>query len=406
MKVLVPNIGSTSLKWRLFDFSDGGERLLHRGAVERVTDYGAAIDECLAELRRAGALGTDEDLGAVGFKTIIAKGINGCVRVDSDVLASMEAYAGVAPAHNPPYLAGIRNFGARMPGVPLVALFETAFYQFVPEYAMRYAVPDVWLHAGVRRWGFHGASHKFIAERSACLMGRDDIARRVRHLYGKGAGASSSAAPLRVISCHLGGSSSVTGIRDGLAVTTSFGMSPQSGLPQNNRVGDLDVAAIPYVMRTFHLPLEEVERQLSTESGLKALSGISNDVRDIERAAAAGDERASLALDAYAHAVRHWIGACYVDLNGLDALVFTAGVGENSPALRARICGRLDALGISLNPPANDSARGEARIDGPASQVQIWVIPTNEELVVARETVHLLQSSDTRGPGTPKLLVS
>ncbi len=182
MKILVPNIGSTSLKWRLFDFSNGEERLLHKGGFERVTDYARAIGDCLEQLKAAGAIHRESDIAAVGFKTIIAKGITGCVRIDERVLRAMEAYSGLAPAHNPPYITGIRLFADRMPDVPLIALFETAFYQFAPEAMMRYAVPEAWHDAGVRRWGFHGASHKFIAERSADLLGRPDVADRTRAL--------------------------------------------------------------------------------------------------------------------------------------------------------------------------------------------------------------------------------
>src|SRR5262245_35440397 len=191
MKILVPNLGSTSLKWRLFDFTGGEERLLHKGGFERVSDYPAAVENCLGELKRAGVLADERELAGIGFKTIIAKGITGCVRIDDVVLGAMEAYNGLAPAHNPPYIAGIRLFGKRIPGVPLVALFETAFYQFAPESMMRYAVPESWHEAGIRRWGFHGASHKFIAERSAELLGRPDVAERVRRLYARALPAGS-----------------------------------------------------------------------------------------------------------------------------------------------------------------------------------------------------------------------
>src|SRR5688572_24941602 len=186
MKVLVANLGSTSLKWRLFDFSNGQEQMLHKGGLERVTDYPKAVEECLAQLRDAGHIASEKDLAAVGFKTVVAKNVNGCVRLDETVVKAMEAFNGIAPAHNPPYISGIRLFAQRMPKTPLVGLFETAFYQYAPEAAMRYAVPDAWNDAGVRRWGFHGASHKFIAERSAELLGRDDVAKRARNLYVDG----------------------------------------------------------------------------------------------------------------------------------------------------------------------------------------------------------------------------
>ena len=275
--------------------------------------------------------------------------MTGCVRLDERVLSAMEAYNGLAPAHNPPYITGIRLFAKRMPGVPLVGLFETAFYQFAPEAMMRYAVPDAWHDIGVRRWGFHGASHKFIAERSAELLGRDDVAERARHLYVDGGKTPVNEPALRVISCHLGGSSSITGILNGVAIGNSMGMSPQSGLPHNNRVGDLDAEAIPYAVKTLGITIEEAQRQLTKESGLKGLSGVSNDIRDITAAADQGNAKAKLALDVFVASARHWIGSYFFELNGADAIVFTAGIGENRAELRAAICANLDQLGIVLD---------------------------------------------------------
>ena len=392
MKILVANLGSTSLKWRLYEFVSGTESLLHKGGFERVTDYPKAIDDCLAQLQTAGAIAGEQDLAAVGFKTIMAKGVNGCVRLDESVVRAMEAFNGIAPAHNPPYISGIRLFAQRMPGVPLVGLFETAFYQWMPEAATRYAVPDDWHDAGVRRWGFHGASHKFIAERSAELLGRSGVAERARRLYVDGGKTPHREPDLRVISCHLGGSSSITGIRDGIAIGTSMGLSPQSGLPQNNRVGDLDSFAVPFMMRSKGLTLDQAEKALCRESGLKALSGGYNDVRDIESQAKLGNARAQLALDVLVQQARHWIGAFYLELNGLDALVFTAGIGENNAALRQAVCARLDGLGILLDQAGNQSVRAvEATISSPASKVKVFVIPANEELVVAREVKRFLE---------------
>ncbi len=392
MKILVANIGSTSLKWRLFDFSNGAERLLHKGGLERVTDYPAAIEDCLRQLKAAGAIANESDLAAVGFKTVIAKDVTGCVRLEEPVLAAMEAYCGLAPAHNPPYITGIRLFAQRMPGVPLIGLFETAFYQFAPECMMRYAVPEAWRAIGIRRWGFHGASHKFIAERSAELLGRNDVAERVRRIYVGGVPPAALGKPFRVISCHLGGSSSITGILDGVAIGNSLGMSPQSGLPHNNRVGDLDAEALPYAMKTLGLSVDEAQRQLSKEGGLKGLSGLSNDIRDIQDAAAKGNAQAQLAIDVYVSEARRWIGGYFLQLNGADALVFTAGIGENRAELRAAVCAQLDQLGIVLDPAKNAATRAtEAVISTADSRVQVLVIPTNEELVVARETKRLLE---------------
>jgi len=393
MKVLVANIGSTSLKWRLFDFSNGGERLLHKGGFERVTDYPKAIEDCLAQLKQAGAIASENDLAAVGFKTVIAKGVTGCVRLDEQVLRAMEDYNGLAPAHNPPYIAGIRLFARRIPQVPLAGLFETAFYQFAPEPMMRYAVPDSWHEMGVRRWGFHGASHKFIAERSAELLGRKDVAFRAQNLYLDGGRSPVDGPPLRVISCHLGGSSSITGILNGVAIGNSLGMSPQSGLPHNNRVGDLDPEALPYAVKTLKISVEEAQRQLAKEGGLKGLSGgLSNDVRDIQEAAGKGNDKAQLALDLLVSEARRWIGGYFFQMNGADALVFTAGIGENRTELRAAICANLDQVGIELDPARNAATCAvEGVISASQSRVKVLVIPTNEELVVARETRRLVE---------------
>ena len=395
MKILVANLGSTSLKWRLFDFSNGQERLLHKGGFERVADYPKAIGDCLLQLKDAGHIQSESDLAAVGFKTIMARGLNGCARLDESAVKAMEAFNGIAPMHNPAYITGIRLFAQRMPAVPLVGLFETAFYQWTPAAAVRYAVPEAWYEVGVRRWGFHGASHKFIAERSAELLGRDDVAERARRLYVDGGATPVRQPDLRVISCHLGGSSSITGIRNGVAMGTSMGLSPQSGLPQNNRVGDLDSFALPFLMRSTGLTLDEAERLMCKESGLKALSGGYNDMRDIEAQAAKGNARAQLALDVFVHQARHWIGSLFLQLNGADALVFTGGIGENQASIRRAVCDNLSELGIVLDPEKNQaSGATEAILSAPGSRVKVMVIPTNEELVVAREVKRFLEKPE------------
>lgn len=394
MKILVANLGSTSLKWRLFTFVSGAEAMLHKGGFERVTDYPKAIEDCLEQLRAAGHIASERDLAAVGFKTVVAKGVNGCVRLDESVVQAMEAFNPLAPAHNPAYITGVRLFARRLPSVPLVGLFETAFYQWMPDAAQRYAVPEAWFEAGVRRWGFHGASHKFVAERSAELLGRADVAERCRRLYVDGGATPVSGPPLRVISCHLGGSSSISGILNGVAVGNSLGMSPQSGLPHNNRVGDLDSFAVPFAMRSLGLSLDEVERQMCKEGGLKGLSGVSNDIRDIDAAAKSGNARAQRALDFFAHEIRRWIGGYLAQLNGADALVFTAGIGENRAEFRAAVCANLDQLGVNLDAERNAALRAtEGVISTPESRVKVMVIPTNEELVVAREVKRFLEKA-------------
>ena len=259
----------------------------------------------------------------------------------------------------------------RLPEIPLVAAFETGFHQTIPPRSGYYAAPYEWAQEyGVRRWGFHGASHAYIAGRIAELVGRQD---------------------LRVISAHLGGSSSLCAVKDGKSVANSLGMSPQTGIPHNNRVGDFDPFAIPLVMKHTGKSLDEVLDDLANRGGLLGLSGKSGDVRDLEEAAAAGDSRATLALEVFTTAVRHYLGAYLVELGGADCLVFTGGIGEKGAAVRTRVCRDLSALGIVLDEAKNQSPAGECRIDAESSSVQIWIVPTNEELIVARHAQTLLQ---------------
>ena len=390
MLILVANLGSTSFKYRLFRMEESGGEVIAKGGYERVTDYAAVIAEALAAMQREGVIGSADEIDAVGFKTVLGKDLSGCVSADEAVIAALDGFTAVAPAHNPPYVAGIRQFAQSLPKARLVALFETAFYQWTSEASANYAVPSSWRDIGIRRYGFHGASHKFVAERTAELCGREDVACIARRLYRDGP-QPVSGAPFRVVSCHLGGSSSVTGIRNGVAIGSSMGFSPQSGLPQNNRVGDLDSGAIPYAMRTLGITLDEAERQLTKQSGLLGLSGVSNDSRDIHAAAAAGNPAARLAIDSLVHSIRHWTGAFHFELGGLDALVFTAGIGENDAVIRAAVCHNLEPFGIHLDAAANAACHAtEAVISTPDSAVKILVIPANEELVLAREVFRQL----------------
>jgi len=258
-----------------------------------------------------------------------------------------------------------------------VAAFETGFHQSIPARNRHYAIPREWAkQARVERWGFHGASHRYIAERTAELLGRND---------------------LRIISCHLGGSSSLCAIRDGKSVATSMGMSPQTGLPQNNRVGDFDPFALPAILQATGLTLDEALTALASRSGLAGLSGTSGDIRDIESAIAAGSSEAQLALDVFLSAARHYLGAYLVELGGADVIVFTGGIGENGVSCRAAICQGLESLGIELDAIANANVKGianpqgEAAIHAASSRTQLWIVPTNEEIVVARATKQLLQ---------------
>jgi acetate kinase len=282
----------------------------------------------------------------------------------------MEEYAEVAPAHNPPYIAAMRLVARELPNIPLVAAFETGFHTTNPRAQQLYAVPLDWAEKhGIRRWGFHGASHRYIAERTAQLLKNRQA---------------------RIISCHLGGSSSLCAIRAGQSVATSLGMSPQSGLPHCNRVGDFDVFALPPLLRATGKTLEQVLDDLANRSGLLGLCG-HTDLRDIEAAAANGEPRAQLAFDVFVAAVRHYLGAYLLLLGGADAIVFTGGIGENSSAMRAAVCANLDWFGIALDPSLNARAKAEMRIDAAGSRVQLWTMPTNEELIVARQAKELLE---------------
>jgi acetate kinase len=376
MKILVANIGSTSFKYRLF--TTDTMTVVAQGRVERIgqpgsacPDYDSAIQMCLADLVGEGkALTKLADLNCVSFKAVHAGPLSGARRVDDELLAAMEDFAFFAPAHNPPYIAAMRAFGKTLPETPLVALLETAFFDKMDDAALTFSVPHAWkeLH-GIRRYGFHGASHRAASEIAQQLCGRKD---------------------LRHISCHLGGSSSMAAIRNGVAVDTTFGMSPQSGLPHNNRTGDLDVFAALFMMKKKSLSVDEMAKILGSQSGLAGISCTSGDVRDIEEGIARGDIRCRLALDVLVRAVRHYIGAFYVALGGLDVLTFTGGIGENGTQIRERICEGLDILGLKLDVACNRIASGEALLSTPESKVQVWMFPADEERVVARAAHEVL----------------
>ena len=381
MHVLVANLGSTSFKYRLYDME--GERQLARGGIERigaaesrcfaeidgirsersahVPDHAVAVRQCLDQLTdpETGCLRDAAQVSAIGFKAVHGGAVSGAQRVTPQLLEAMEAMASVAPAHNPPYTKAMRLLAEKLPDIPLVAAFETGFHATIPQRNRLYAVPWEWAERHhVKRWGFHGASHRYIATHMTELTGRHD---------------------LRIVSCHLGGSSSLCAIRSGESVWTSMGMSPQSGLPQNNRTGDFDPFALPWLIKETGCTLDELLADLAERSGLLGLSGSSGDVRDLETSAAAGDERAQLTLDLYTSQVRHALGAALVELGGADAVVFTGGIGENSVGVRSAVCRELSQLGIVLDEATNAKTRGEAQIQAPHSATALWVVPTNEE---------------------------
>jgi acetate kinase len=394
MICLIPNIGSTSFKYRLLDTTHEAISLA-QGRVERIGqsggecgDYPTAIRKCISAIVGPGRpLACLSQIGAIGFKVVHAGARNAQV-IDDEFLAAMEEFSFLAPAHNPPYIAAIKAFRAELPDVPMVAVIETAPYRLMSEAATTYAVPYEWREEyGIRRYGFHGASHRSASARTQELLERSN---------------------LRHISCHLGGSSSVAAFRSGVAEDTSFGASPQSGLPQNNRVGDIDVFAVLHMMKKLGMGPDQMASLLACRSGLAGISGASGDVRDLSVAAARGDRRSKLALDVFVYAIRHYLGAFMVVLGGVDVVTFSGGIGENSPDIRSAVLANLATFGIELSEQRNRSLAGEGTISADSSPVKVMVIPANEEMIVAQETVKLVSHMQAAATGAaqPAILVS
>ena len=394
MKVLVANLGSTSFKYRLFDLSN--ETQLAKGGIDRIGQVGAlsscaaqigsykaetqqsvpnhaaAVGICLEQLTNAehGCLKSVDEVGGIGFKAVFAGNLSGVRVVDETLLQKMEVLSDIAPAHNPPYVRAMRQLQQAFPQIPLVAALETGFHETIPFEHRAYAVPYEWYtDFEILRWGFHGASHRFIAGRIAQILGRND---------------------LKVISCHLGGSASICAIRNGESFAASMGMSPQGGLPNNNRVGDFDAYAIPVIMKRTGLTFEQVLTEMSSRGGLLGISGLSGDCRDLEEASAKGHDRAEKALKLFEASIRSYVGSYMALLGGADVIVFTGGIGENSERIRANVCRNMEWAGVELCETKNSGIKGEACLSKQTSRVQIWTVPTNEELVVARQTRDVL----------------
>lgn len=396
MIVLIANLGSTSFKCKLYDCQrDTGSRAfcaIATAAVDRIglgnsawsveyddhtdkgtadlNDHEAAIALVLKQFEKVGA--TDgAEIGAVGFKAVHGGRISGAVRVDDTVMGALEEFSDVAPAHNPPYMAAMKAMEKVLPGVPQVAAFETAFHSTVPLARRVYGTPYEWVEKGILRYGFHGASNRYLAQRMAQL------------------------APdaKRLITLHLGGSVSVSAIKDGKSAATSMGMTPQAGPFHASRAGDFDAFAMLKLIASG-MSVDQIFNDLGKKGGMLGLSGVSSDTREIKQAADNGNKRAQLALDAFVESCRHYLGAYTVVLGGVDAVVFSAGIGQNAPWMRSAICKDLGFLGIKLDPKLNDATTGnkEAVISAPDSKVKVWVVPTDEELVVAQQTVEILES--------------
>jgi len=363
VNILIPNLGSTSLKYQLLAMPEG--RVIASGKQERVADYRAAIKA----MDTGGA-----PIDAVAFKAVHAgPRYRGTYVIDDGLVEALREFLPAAPAHNAIYLTAIDAFREAMPGVTLVAAFETEFHRTMPEFAARYGVSAEWRETyGVRRYGFHGAWHQFVSERVPEMLARPRTS-------------------LHLISCHLGGSSSMCAIRNGESIDTTMGFSPQSGLENATRHGELDVFAVLYMMKRQGWQLDDIYTQLTRTGGLAGLSGIAGgDVRDLETAAAAGSTDAQLALDVFTYEVRKTIGAYAAAMGGIDAIAFTGGIGENSARLREACCAGLEFLGIALDPARNNSGSGDRLVSADSSPVAVVTLATNEEVVVARRAYGIL----------------
>ena len=393
MNVLIINAGSSSLKYQLMDPETGAVsakglceriyidgRLTHNANGKKIVKdipmptHSEAIQAVLAILVDPvdGVIKSTDEIDAVGHRVLHGgmEFFDSCI-INDEVIAAIEKCIPLGPLHNPANLMGIRACQAVMPNTPQVAVFDTAFHMTMPPKAYRYAIPtEYYENDSIRRYGFHGTSHKYVTKRAIELMGRKDI---------------------KLVNCHLGNGSSLSAVKDGKCQDTSMGLTPLAGVPMGTRSGDIDPAVVQFVMNKYGMSADECLNMLNKKSGVLALSGVSSDFRDIETAANQGNEDCRLALDKFAYEVKKYIGSYTTVLGGLDCLVFTAGVGENSATMRASICEGLEYLGIKLDPEKNNTRGKEAIISADDSKVTVWVIPTNEELMIAMDTAEIVK---------------
>ena len=398
MNILVINCGSSSLKYQLLDFEE--RKVLAKGLAERIgiagsllnheavggqkvkleipmENHNVAVKAVLDALVSSeyGVISDMSAIAAVGHRVVHGgERFAQSALVTDDVKHAIKACYPLAPLHNPPNMIGIEACEAAMPGVPMVAVFDTAFHQTMPASSFMYALPyEYYTKHGIRRYGFHGTSHAYVSEQAAEFLGK-------------------SIEDLKIVTCHLGNGSSITAVDGGKCLDTSMGMTPLAGVCMGTRTGDMDPAVVTLLMEQVGLTTREVNDLMNKQSGVAGNSGVSSDFRDLSAAAAKGNDRAQLALDMFAHQVRKYIGSYAVAMDGLDVIVFTAGIGENAYDVRESICTKLNVLGAKLDLEANKQRKGEPfRISTADSNVEILVIPTNEELRIAQETVRLIK---------------
>jgi len=395
MKILVVNCGSSSLKYQLFDMEK--EEVIAKGIVERIgtppsyltysvngekvkkevtannhTEAFRVVIETLLNGDKP-VISSIEEIKAVGHRVVHGgERFKEPTIIDDEVIAEIERNNELAPLHNPAGLAGIRASMEVLPNVPQTAVFDTSFHSNMPKYAYLYAIPmRLYRDYRIRRYGFHGTSHYYVAHRAAQLVGRP-------------------IEELKIITCHLGNGCSISAVKGGRSIDTSMGFTPLEGLIMGTRSGDLDPAIPLYLIRNLNYTAEEVDDILNKESGLLGISEFSNDMRDIMKSAEEGNQNAKLAMEMFCYRIKKYIGAYTAIMNGLDILVFTAGIGENEPEIRLMICDNMDYLGIKIDPQKNNFKAQEREISTSDSRVKVWVIPTNEELVIARETARLI----------------
>ncbi len=395
MNVLVINAGSSSLKYQLMNpetgdvsakglceriYIDG--RLTHKVGDKKVVkdipmpSHSEAISAVLEILVDPvdGVIKSTDEIDAVGHR-VLHGGMefsDSCI-INDEVIKAIEKCIPLGPLHNPANLMGIRACQAVMPKTPQVAVFDTAFHMTMPPKAYRYAIPtEYYENDDIRRYGFHGTSHKYIARRAAELYGKKEF---------------------KLVNCHLGNGSSLSAVKDGKCQDTSMGLSPLAGVPMGTRSGDIDACVVQFICNKYGMSVDDCLNMLNKKSGVLALSGVSSDFRDLEAGEANGDENCVLALQKFFYEVAKYIGSYAAALNGIDMLTFTAGVGENGPETRAAICEYLGFMGVKIDPDKNNVRGKEALISTPDSKVQVWVIPTNEELMIAQDTAELVNAA-------------
>jgi len=391
-KIFAVNAGSSSLKFQLFEMPE--ERVISKGMIERIglkdsvftmsvdekriketidiPNHEIAVSLLLDRIIKNGVISSLDEIEGVGHRVVHGGEVfNESVLITPEVLEQIEELSELAPLHNPANATGIKEFQKALPGVPEVAVFDTAFHQTMPESSYLYSLPyDYYTNYGIRKYGFHGTSHKYVSQRAAQLLERP-------------------LSQLRLISCHLGNGASIAAIKGGKSIDTSMGFTPLAGVTMGTRSGNIDPALIPFLMEKTGKSAEEVLEVLNKKSGMLGVSGFSSDLRDIELEATAGNYRAELALDIFADRIHKYLGSYAAKMSGVDAIIFTAGIGENSSAIRAKVLNGLQFMGVYWDEDLNKIRGQEIFLNYPHSPVKVIVIPTNEEIMIAKDVVRL-----------------